>query len=106
MPVRISSLLCMRTFSDVSVLFSPLFVFIVAITDSAETFAQNEAMVRERQCGMEWKNAKASGTVPAGMTWPEFWKECDLRLKGQELDPKLPAPSERGKPCQRYPNLC
>lgn len=44
--------------------------------------AGRQAMyARERACGAEWKAAKANGTRPAGMKWPQFWHECDVRMK-------------------------
>ena len=36
---------------------------------------------RERACAADWKAAKASGRVAAGMTWPTYWSECDKRKK-------------------------
>src|SRR5262245_16452731 len=36
---------------------------------------------RERACGAEWKAEKAAGKVPSGMTWPQYWSECDKRKK-------------------------
>jgi hypothetical protein len=36
---------------------------------------------RERACGKEWKAEKAAGKVQAGMTWPQYWSECDKRKK-------------------------
>ena len=36
---------------------------------------------RIKQCGVEWKAMKAANKVPAGLTWPKFWSECDARLK-------------------------
>jgi hypothetical protein len=36
---------------------------------------------RERACAADWKAAKASGKVAAGMTWPTYWSECDKRKK-------------------------
>ncbi len=41
-----------------------------------------EAMyARERACGAEWKAMKANGTRPAGTKWPQFWHDCDVRMK-------------------------
>ncbi|MDI3470830.1 MAG: hypothetical protein OJF62_002893 [Pseudolabrys sp.] len=41
-----------------------------------------EAMYeRERACGKEWKEAKAANKVPAGMKWPQYWSECNKRMK-------------------------
>jgi hypothetical protein len=37
--------------------------------------------VRERACGADWKADKAAGKVPAGMTWPKYWSECNKRKK-------------------------
>jgi hypothetical protein len=36
---------------------------------------------RERACGKEWKADKAAGKVQAGMTWPQYWSDCDKRKK-------------------------
>lgn len=40
---------------------------------------------RERECGKEWKAEKAAGTRPAGMKWPQFWHECDARMKAKGM---------------------
>ena len=45
-----------------------------------------QAMIaRERACGAEWKAAKANGTRPAGMKWPQYWHECDQRKKAEGM---------------------
>jgi hypothetical protein len=36
---------------------------------------------RQKQCGTEWKAAKAAGTIQKGMTWPKYWSACNKRLK-------------------------
>ncbi|MGA9514790.1 MAG: hypothetical protein WBV51_14625 [Pseudolabrys sp.] len=36
---------------------------------------------RERACGADWKADKAANKVPAGMTWPKYWSECNKRKK-------------------------
>lgn len=36
---------------------------------------------RERACGADWKADKAAGKVPAGITWPKYWSECNKRKK-------------------------
>lgn len=36
---------------------------------------------RERQCGEQWRAAKAAGHVPVGQTWPQYWSQCNTRLK-------------------------
>ena len=42
---------------------------------------QEAEHARERACGVDWKAEKAAGKVPAGMTWPKYWSECDKRKK-------------------------
>ncbi|MGC1866626.1 MAG: hypothetical protein WA720_10720, partial [Pseudolabrys sp.] len=36
---------------------------------------------RERACGADWKADKAANKVPAGLTWPKYWSECNKRKK-------------------------
>jgi hypothetical protein len=36
---------------------------------------------RQKQCGTEWKAAKAAGTIEKGQTWPKYWSACNKRLK-------------------------
>jgi len=40
---------------------------------------------RERACGKEWRDMKAAGTRPAGEKWPQFWHECDERMKAKGM---------------------
>ena len=47
------------------------------------TKGQKAARERQRQCGQEWKEAKAAGKVEKGMTWPKFWSACNTRLKAK-----------------------
>jgi hypothetical protein len=42
-------------------------------------------IARERACGAEWKAAKANGTRPTGMKWPQYWSECDKRKKAEGM---------------------
>jgi hypothetical protein len=42
---------------------------------------QEAEHARERACGADWKAERAAGKVPAGMTWPKYWSECDKRKK-------------------------
>jgi hypothetical protein len=42
---------------------------------------QEAEHARERACAADWKAAKAAGRVPAGMTWPSYWSDCDKRKK-------------------------
>ncbi len=36
---------------------------------------------RQKQCGMEWREAKKAGKVEENMTWPKYWSACNTRLK-------------------------
>ena len=42
---------------------------------------QMAARVRIKQCGAQWQAAKAAGTLLAGQKWPQFWSDCNKRLK-------------------------
>jgi len=42
-------------------------------------------LARLHACSAEWKAAKAAGTRPAGMHWPQFWSACDKRKKAQGM---------------------
>lgn len=48
----------------------------------APTPGQLSARQRMRQCGAEWKAAKAKGETK-GKRWPAFWSECNKRLKAK-----------------------
>lgn len=52
----------------------------------AEKKAQSKATrkaahERQKQCGAEWKKARADGTVEKGMTWSKYYSACNRRLK-------------------------
>jgi hypothetical protein len=47
------------------------------------TKGQKSARERQRQCGLEWREAKKAGKVEKGMTWPKYWSACNTRLKGK-----------------------
>lgn len=39
-------------------------------------------LVRERQCGAEWKAQKVTLVAQTpGLTWPKYWSQCNTRLK-------------------------
>jgi hypothetical protein len=40
---------------------------------------------RIRTCGQEWRQAKAAGRVQQGMSWPQYWSDCDKRMKAQGM---------------------
>jgi len=50
-------------------------------TAKKPTDGRQAEYARERACGADWKAEKAAGKVPAGMTWPKFWSECNKRKK-------------------------
>jgi hypothetical protein len=51
-------------------------------TKREPTPGQLAARERQKQCGVEWKEAKAAGKTK-GTTWPKFWSACNTRLKGK-----------------------
>lgn len=43
--------------------------------------ARKAAQERQKQCGKEWREARAAGKVEKGMTWPKYYSACNKRLK-------------------------
>lgn len=48
------------------------------------TAGQLAARERMTKCSVEWKDAKAKGSLPKDAKWPKFWSECNTRLKGSK----------------------
>ena len=46
------------------------------------TAAQLAARERMSKCSVEWKEAKAGGSLAKDAKWPKYWSECNKRLKG------------------------
>lgn len=56
----------------------------VATTDAkGKPLSAGEVAFRQRihECGNEWQQDKAKGTLAAGEKWPHFWSACNTRLK-------------------------
>lgn len=47
------------------------------------TPGQEAAIVRIRACGAEWQASKKAGTLPVGAKWPQYWSDCNKRLKAK-----------------------
>ncbi len=47
------------------------------------TPGQKAAWARMRSCGAEWQADKAASKLPAGAKWPQFWSDCNKRLKAK-----------------------
>ncbi|MCX5496469.1 hypothetical protein OSH11_17315 [Kaistia dalseonensis] len=47
------------------------------------TPGQQAAIVRIKACGAEWQANKKAGKLPAGAKWPQYWSDCNKRLKAQ-----------------------
>ena len=45
------------------------------------TPAQMAAHQRARDCGNQWRTAKASNQLAPDMKWPQYWHECSMRMK-------------------------
>jgi len=50
-------------------------------TPGQPSAAQAAMYARERQCGAQYRAAKAAGKIPAGQTWPQYWSACNKRMK-------------------------
>jgi len=47
------------------------------------TPGQQAAVVRIRACGAQWQDQKKAGTLPQGAKWPQYWSDCNKRLKAR-----------------------
>lgn len=47
------------------------------------TAGQIAAHKRIKECAIEWHSAKQNGTLPGGTKWPQYWSDCNTRLKSQ-----------------------
>ncbi|MGC2777995.1 MAG: hypothetical protein WA418_20390 [Bradyrhizobium sp.] len=54
-----------------------------ASTKQKPSAARTSARERQKQCGAEWREAKAAGKIEKGMKWPKYWSECNKRLKAK-----------------------
>jgi len=54
-------------------------------TTAKPTDGRQAEYARERACGKDWKADKAAGKVPAGMTWPKYWSDCNKRKKAMGM---------------------
>ena len=50
-------------------------------SSSQGTPGQVAAQKRIRMCGAKWRAAKAADKIPSGMTWPQYWSQCNTALK-------------------------
>ena len=55
-----------------------------ARTNREPTAGQMAARDRQKRCGVEWREAKATGKT-GGLKWPQYWKQCNARLKGSHV---------------------
>jgi hypothetical protein len=73
--------------------FSALFsAFLVTAALGMATTEVARAQSVMKQCGEEWKAAKANNTTN-GQTWPEFLKSCRARLANAPAAAPAPAPA-------------
>ena len=49
--------------------------------ETKKTRSMSPTAVRQRECGAEWKEARAAGKAEKGMTWPKYWSACNTRKK-------------------------
>lgn len=52
-----------------------------AAGEKALTPGQSAARERIKKCGAEWTAAKEAGKIKAGQKWPQYWSDCNKRLK-------------------------
>ena len=51
-------------------------------TNGQPTANELAARARQKDCGRQWSAAKTAGKIPAGQSWPQYWSQCNKRMKG------------------------
>lgn len=56
-----------------------------ATSANGKPLSPGEVAFRQRihECSTEWQGQKAAGKLPAGASWPQFWSQCNTKLKAQ-----------------------
>ena len=49
------------------------------------TGGTNGEQSRIKTCAAQWDQMKVAKTTPVGLKWPQFWHECDVKLKASGL---------------------
>ncbi len=80
--------------TSIRVALSTLFVAGALALASTGT-AQAQSVMK--QCGDEWKAAKANNTTN-GMTWPQFLSQCRTQKEGAAAPAAAPAPAPAAAP--------
>ena len=71
--------------------------FLVAAALGLAATAAAEAQTMMKQCGDQWKTAKANNTTN-GQTWQEFLKSCRANLASAPAAAPRPRPPPRPSP--------
>ena len=52
---------------------------------NGKPLSPGEVAFRQRihECSTEWQSEKSAGKLPAGAKWPQFWSQCNAKLKAQ-----------------------
>ena len=56
---------------------------VATVSKSGKPFTPGQIAAHKRQkaCGMQWRNEKQAGTLPAGAKWPQYWSQCNAKMK-------------------------
>jgi hypothetical protein len=65
--------------------------------------ADANAQSVQKQCGDQWKAAKAAGSVPEGQKWADYLKECRARMAGGAAAAPAVTTSPIGQPAPANP---
>ncbi len=56
---------------------------VATVSKSGKPFTPGQIAAHKRQkaCGMQWRSEKANNTLPVGMKWPQYWSQCNAKMK-------------------------
>jgi hypothetical protein len=56
---------------------------VATVSKSGKPFTPGQIAAHKRQkaCGMKWREEKTANTLPVGMKWPQYWSQCNTKMK-------------------------
>lgn len=56
---------------------------VATVSKSGKPFTPGQIAAHKRQkaCGMKWREEKTNNTLQVGMKWPQYWSQCNTKMK-------------------------
>ncbi len=56
---------------------------VATVSKSGKPFTPGQIAAHKRQkaCGVQWRQDKQAGALKVGMKWPQYWSQCNTKMK-------------------------